>query len=137
MAAGFALAGVARPETIVGFLDVFGQWKPEVAVVMGTAVLVTFVSYRLILRRSAPVFETKFQIPTRRDVDTRLLAGSALFGLGWGLIGVCPGPALASIATGAPEVWVWLGSMAVGMAAGGLRPVASRQTRVCSRQSSL
>jgi hypothetical protein len=116
MAAGFAFAGVTKPETIVNFLDVTGNWDGTVMVVMGVAVTVTFILFRVIWRtRERPLLEAKFSIPTRRDVDWRLLVGASLFGLGWGLIGFCPGPALASLATGSTELYVWLGGVVVGM----------------------
>ena len=116
MAGGFAFAGVTKPETIVNFLDFAGDWDGSVMAVMGAAVVVTFVLFRVILRkRERPVFEAKFSIPTRRDIDWRLLVGAGVFGLGWGLIGFCPGPALASLATGSTELYVWFGGLVGGM----------------------
>lgn len=116
MAGGFAFAGVTKPETIVNFLDFFGDWDGSVMAVMGAAVAVTFVLFRVILReRQQPVLEAKFSIPTRRDVDWRLLTGASAFGLGWGLIGFCPGPALASLATGSTELYVWFAGLLGGM----------------------
>ena len=116
MAGGFVFAGVTKPETIVSFLDFFGAWDASVMAVMGAAVTVTFIMFRVILRkRQQPILEAKFSIPTRRDIDWRLLAGASTFGLGWGLIGFCPGPALASLATGATELYVWFGGLLGGM----------------------
>mgnify|MGYP003573354850 CR=1 FL=1 len=116
MAGGFVFAGVTKPETIVNFLDFFGEWDGSVMAVMGAAVAVTFILFRVILRkRATPVLEAKFSVPTRRDIDWRLLAGASTFGLGWGLIGFCPGPALASLATGATELYVWFGGLLGGM----------------------
>ena len=116
MAFGFAFAGVTKPETIVNFLDFFGEWDGSVMAVMGGAVAVTFVLFRVILRtRQQPVLEAKFSIPTRRDIDWRLLVGASAFGLGWGLIGFCPGPALASLATGSTELYVWFVGLLGGM----------------------
>ncbi len=116
MAGGFALGGVTKPETIVNFLNFFGEWDGAVIGVMGAAVTVTFIMFRVILRnRQQPVLEAKFSIPTRRDIDGRLLTGAALFGLGWGLIGFCPGPALASLATGSTDLFVWFGGLLAGM----------------------
>lgn len=115
MATGFALSGVTRPEVIVSFLDFAGRWDPSMMVVMATAVAITFSLYRWVLRRSRPILDEKFMIPTRRDIDTRLIAGSAAFGLGWGLVGLCPGPALASLATGSFQVFIWLASVVGGM----------------------
>lgn len=115
MALGFGLAGVVRPEVIVGFLDFTGDWSPGVMLVMGAAVALTMLSYRLIFRRERPLLGQRFMVPTRRDIDPRLVGGAALFGAGWGLTGLCPGPALASLGTGNVGVYVFLGTMVVGM----------------------
>ncbi|MBW2526102.1 MAG: YeeE/YedE family protein [Deltaproteobacteria bacterium] len=115
MALGFALGGVARPETIVGFLDFFGDWNPAVMGVMGAALATTFVAYRLVWRRARPLLAPKFYLPTRRDIDARLVVGSALFGLGWGLVGLCPGPALSAVGQGSSSVVVWLVALFAGM----------------------
>ena len=115
MAVGFALAGVTRPETIVGFLDFAGAWEPAVMLVMAAAAAVTFVLYRLSFRRPAPLLAPKFMVPTRRDIDARLVVGSGLFGIGWGITGLCPGPALASVAAGSLSVYVFLAAMVAGM----------------------
>ena len=114
-AVGFALGGVTKPETIVGFLDFFGDWNPSVFFVMGSAVPVTFVVYRLTFRRQRPLLDKKFLVPTRRDIDARLVGGAALFGAGWGLLGLCPGPVLASLTTGIPSIYVFLSAMLIGM----------------------
>jgi len=115
MSVGFALGGVTKPETIVQFLDFTGDWKGDVMAVMGGAVAVTFVLFRLVLKRNAPVLEAKFSLPTRRDIDTRLVVGAVLFGVGWGLIGFCPGPALASMGTFSMELFVWFAAVVAGM----------------------
>jgi len=112
---GFALGGVTKPETIVGFLDFFGDWDPSVLLVMGAAVPVTFLLYRLTFRRERPLLDSKFLVPTRRDIDGRLVGGAVLFGAGWGLIGFCPGPVLASLTTGISAVYVFLVAMVAGM----------------------
>jgi uncharacterized membrane protein YedE/YeeE len=117
MAVGFALAGVTRPETIVGFLDFFGDWQPDVMLVMGAAVAVTAIAYRFAWSKPRPLLGGRFALPTRRDIDSRLVVGAALFGLGWGLVGLCPGPALASLAAGSWELGVWLASVVGGMLA--------------------
>ena len=114
-AVGFALGGVTKPETIVGFLDFFGDWNPSVFFVMGVAVPVTFVIYRLTFLRQRPLFDKKFLVPTRRDIDARLVGGAVLFGAGWGLIGFCPGPVLASLTTGLSAIYVFLAAMIAGM----------------------
>jgi uncharacterized membrane protein YedE/YeeE len=112
---GLAISGMTQPHKVVGFLDFAGTWIPDLAFVMGGAVMVNFIALRLTLRRDAPVFAPKFGLPTRTDLDTRLIAGSALFGLGWGLGGFCPGPAITSLVTGTTPVLVFVGSMLAGM----------------------
>ncbi|TVU87305.1 DUF6691 family protein [Vreelandella titanicae] len=95
---GLAISGMTDPARVLGFLDIAGEWDPTLAFVLGGAVLTTFIGYRLVLRRSSPFFGDKFQLPTKRELDGRLLGGAALFGIGWGLSGYCPGPAIASVA---------------------------------------
>ncbi len=112
---GLALAGMTQPAKVRAFLDVTRAWDPSLAFVMGGAVLVHMVAYRLVTRRASPVFAAKFAIPTRRDLDAKLLVGAALFGLGWGLGGFCPGPGLASLVSGAPSAAVFVLSMLVGL----------------------
>ncbi|RXE49008.1 DUF6691 family protein [Chromohalobacter israelensis] len=94
---GLAISGMTDPARVIGFLDVAGDWDPTLIFVLGGAVVTTFIGYRLVWRRQTPLFESRFQLPTRRDLDTRLLGGAALFGIGWGLSGYCPGPAVASL----------------------------------------
>jgi len=113
---GLTVSQMINPAKVTGFLDVFGNWDPSLAFVMGGAVLVTSVGYRLAWRRSAPIFEPVFEVPTNRTIDTRLAVGAILFGLGWGLIGLCPGPAMAGIFIGGWPVLAFLASMSVGMA---------------------
>jgi hypothetical protein len=114
-AAGLALAGMTRPSKVLGFLDVAGAWDASLAFVMLGAVAVYFVAYRLIRRRRAPLLDGMFHIPTRHDVDLPLLGGAALFGIGWGLAGYCPGPALVAMGGGALDAAVLVGGMAVGI----------------------
>ena len=94
---GLAISGMTDPARVIGFLDVAGAWDPTLIFVLGGAVITTFIGYRLVWRRQAPVLDARFQLPTRRDLDGRLLGGAALFGIGWGLTGYCPGPAVASL----------------------------------------
>lgn len=115
MSLGFGLAGIVRPEVIVRFLDFSGSWQPDIMLVMGTAFSITFISYRLIFKRPAPLAGERFMVPTRKDIDARLIIGSVLFGAGWGLTGYCPGPVLTSLATGQSKVFVFLGTMVLGM----------------------
>ncbi|OHZ00453.1 DUF6691 family protein [Salinicola sp. LHM] len=95
---GLAISGMTDPARVLGFLDVAGAWDPALIFVLGGAVITTFIGYRFVWRRQMPLFESRFQLPTRRNLDTRLLGGAALFGIGWGLSGYCPGPAVASLA---------------------------------------
>ena len=112
---GLIVAGMTKPEKVVGFLDFTGSWDPSLMFVMGGAVMVHFVLFRVIRRLPTPVFDTKFHIPTRRDLDARLLLGAALFGIGWGLGGFCPGPGLVSLASGSLAPLVFVLAMTAGM----------------------
>ena len=114
-AVGLAVSGMTQPQKVIGFLDFAGSWDPSLMFVMVGAIGVNLVLLRLTLRRKAPVFAAAFQIPTRNDIDGRLLGGAALFGIGWGLAGFCPGPALTSLGTGSMKVVAFVGAMAVGM----------------------
>lgn len=114
--AGLALSGMIDPAKVLGFLDVAGDWDPSLAFVMGGALAVTLLGYRLVLRRPHPLFDAAFHLPTRRDIDARLLGGAALFGIGWGLAGYCPGPALASLGFGGRGVLTFVLAMLAGMA---------------------
>lgn len=112
---GLSLSGMTAPARVQGFLDLAGVWDPTLAFVMGGALLVNLPAYWLTRRRAAPLFGVRFQLPSRRDLDGRLLAGSALFGIGWGLAGLCPGPALASLSQGAPLLAGFVVAMVGGM----------------------
>lgn len=112
---GLAISGMINPAKVLNFLDVFGHWDASLAFVMLGAVVTAGIGYRLVFRRQRPVFEARFMVPTRQDVDARLLAGSALFGVGWGLGGYCPGPAISGLAFGAIETIVFVAAMAAGM----------------------
>ena len=116
-AGGLALGGMTMPHKVIGFLDLFGAWDPTLVAVMAGAVLTYGVLLRLVTRRSAPWFSPRFAIPTRRDLTPALVAGSALFGVGWGLAGFCPGPGVASLSTGAPAAVTFVAAMLFGMAA--------------------
>lgn len=109
--AGLVVSGMTDPAKIHGFLDFTGSWDPTLAFVMAGAIAVHFAAYRLIRGRRAPMLGGSFQIPTRRDIDAKLLAGAALFGLGWGLGGYCPGPAVTALTTGAPSVAAFVAAM--------------------------
>jgi len=114
---GLALSGMLSPSKIVGFLDLFGNWDPSLAFVMGGGVLVTAISFHFILRRNSPFFAPRFILPTKQDVDRQLLSGAAVFGVGWGLGGFCPGPALSSLAYGDMKVIIFVAAMVIGILA--------------------
>ncbi len=114
---GLAISGMTLPAKVTGFLDVAGAWDASLAFVMAGAIAVHFVAQRLIRKRSAPLFDVKFHLPTRKDVDVKLILGAALFGVGWGLGGFCPGPGLVSAASGSPAALVFVVGMTLGMLA--------------------
>ncbi|APR75775.1 Hypothetical protein A7982_01121 [Minicystis rosea] len=116
-AVGLGVGGMTRPEKVIGFLDVTGTWDPSLVFVMAGAVGVNVILFRIILRRTGPVCGGRFQLPSRTDVDPRLVAGAALFGAGWGLVGYCPGPALVSLVAGGVPALVFVLAMAAGMVA--------------------
>jgi uncharacterized membrane protein YedE/YeeE len=111
---GIAVSGMMDPAKVLNFFDVAGTWDPSLAFVMGGALSVTFVGYRLVWLRDAPLFDRRFQVPTAYAIDLKLIGGSALFGMGWGIAGFCPGAAIPALGTGRWEValflvWVTLG----------------------------
>src|SRR5512134_659760 len=120
--AGRAISQMINPAKVLAFLDVAGTWDPSLAFVMLGAVVVTALGYRFVLRQPKPLLDDSFSMPTRTDVDGRLVIGAAIFGVGWGLGGYCPGPAIASIGFGTMETIVFVIFMAIGMIAGRLLP---------------
>lgn len=114
--AGLTLSGMTDPARVHGFLDLFGDWDPTLAFVMGGAVLVMAVAWRIRAQMAKPLFGEKFSLPDRSDLDPQLLAGSALFGVGWGIAGLCPGPAIASLALSPVAVLPFVAAMLAGMA---------------------
>ena len=116
-ATGLVVSGMTRPDKVLGFLDVLGRWDASLALVMAGAIAVHAVAYRLVLRRGSPLFDVRFHVPTRRDVDPRMLVGAAIFGVGWGIGGYCPGPGLVSAAGGGAAPVVFVVAMAAGMLA--------------------
>ena len=108
---GLTVSQMVNPEKVISFLDVTGNWDPSLAFVMGGALLVTLIGYKLVLKRSGPLFDDKFRLPTRKDIDAPLLTGAALFGIGWGLAGLCPGPALASASFAGQNALIFVGTM--------------------------
>lgn len=113
--AGLLISGMTQPDKVLGFLDIFGAWDATLAFVMAGAVIVTSIGFALVRRRGVPMFATKLQWPTRDDINAPLIAGAALFGIGWGLVGLCPGPALVNLASLSLPVIVFVVAMAVGM----------------------
>jgi uncharacterized membrane protein YedE/YeeE len=113
---GLAVSGMTDTAVVLGFLDITGQWNPDLAFVMGGAVLVTLVAFRFILKMKSPILNTKFSLPTRSVIDGRLLTGAAIFGIGWGLYGYCPGPALAALTYMDNKTAMFVVAMLIGMA---------------------
>lgn len=112
---GLAISGMTRPEKVLGFLDLAGHWDPSLLLVLGGAVGVTVIAFRFILRRPRPVLGSTFHISTKTRVDAPLVIGAALFGIGWGISGYCPGPALALLAVpGNEETWTFLPALLAG-----------------------
>lgn len=112
---GLGVSGMTRPDKVIGFLDLVDGWDPSLALVLIGAIAVHLVLFRLIVRRSSPLFAGKFGIPSRTDLDARLVLGSALFGVGWALGGYCPGPGLVSGASLAADGLIFLAALTAGM----------------------
>lgn len=112
---GLAISGMVKPEKLIGFLDITGEWDPSLVLVMAGATAVHALFVAFILKRPAPILGEKFSLPTRRDIDARLVGGSAVFGVGWALGGLCPGPAIVTLASGSWVAPVFVVTMAAGM----------------------
>ncbi|MDR9808493.1 YeeE/YedE family protein [Rhizobium hidalgonense] len=112
---GLSLSGMLNPARIQGFLDVFGAWDPSLAFVLGGAVAVAAIGVQVMKRMRLPVFDDSFHVPAGRRIDAPLVIGSVLFGLGWGIGGFCPGPAVASLSTGLPQTILFVVAMLAGM----------------------
>jgi uncharacterized membrane protein YedE/YeeE len=113
--AGLILGGMTDPANVLAFLDFTGEWRPALAFVMAGGVAVHFLLLQFVLKRPAPLLAPMFHLPTAADLDAKLLIGSAIFGVGWGLAGFCPGPGLVSAGTGSQSALVFVGAMIVGM----------------------
>jgi uncharacterized membrane protein YedE/YeeE len=113
---GLVVSGMSNPAKVLNFLDLAGPWDPSLAFVMAGAVAVAFVGYRVVFRRQRPLAAKEFHLPKATRVEGRLVAGSAIFGIGWGLGGYCPGPALVALGLGNPGTWVFLAAMFCGFA---------------------
>lgn len=129
---GISISGMANPAKVLNFFDIAGTWDPSLVFVMGGAVVVAFFGYRIVLRRPAPVLDAKFHLPDNPRIDARLLGGSALFGIGWGIAGFCPGGALPALGTGQIDVFVFVAALIAGIfAAKGLTALThARAARV-------
>ena len=113
--AGLALGGMTDPERVRSFLDIFGDWDPTLAFVMGGAVIVMAIAWRFRERMDHPIFAEKFSLPDRTDLTARLIIGSALFGIGWGIAGLCPGPAVAALVLEPASAAIFVVAMLAGM----------------------
>lgn len=111
---GLMLSGMTNPGEVLGFLDWTGVWSPDLIGVLGSAVVVSMIGFHFARRRQRPWFEAAFAAPAKTSVDRPMLIGNLLFGLGWGMAGYCPGPALAGLALGNEEVLIFLGAMLAG-----------------------
>jgi uncharacterized membrane protein YedE/YeeE len=114
-ALGLGLAGMTQPQKVIGFLNIFSQWDPSLLFVMGGALVTHSILYRLIRRRTSPLFASQWHVPTKTDLTPQLMVGAALFGLGWGLGGYCPAPAITSLASGSLKPFAFVGTMLIGM----------------------
>jgi uncharacterized membrane protein YedE/YeeE len=134
---GIVVSGMANPVKVLNFFDVAGPWDPSLAFVMGGAVIVAFLGYRLVLRRPAPLLDARFHLPDNPRIDARLLGGSALFGVGWGIAGFCPGGALPALGTGRIEVLAFTAALIAGIfAAKGLIALSgARAARLLRRET--
>ncbi|MEC7257742.1 MAG: DUF6691 family protein [Pseudomonadota bacterium] len=114
---GIAVSGMINPAKVLNFFDIAGTWDPSLIFVMGGALVTTFIGYRLVLGRSAPLLDGAFHLPGNTRIDTRLLGGAAIFGIGWGIAGFCPGGALPALGTGRWEVLTFVAALIVGIVA--------------------
>ncbi len=114
-AAGLGISGMTQPDKVIGFLDLSGDWDPALVFVMAGGMLTYMALFPLITRRAEPILTSIFSVPTRRELTPRLVGGGVLFGVGWGIAGFCPGPAMTSLVTGDTSVIAFVAAMAVGM----------------------
>ena len=114
-ALGLGLSGMTQTQVVIGFLDIFGEWNPALLGVMAGAISVHSILYFFIRKKESPLLDTKFHVPTRKDIDKKLLFGAALFGIGWGWVGICPGPGIVASMSGNMHIITFVFSMLVGM----------------------
>lgn len=113
---GLIISGMVNPKNVIGFLDIFGNWDYRLTFVMVGAILINALGYHLWAKKlKKPIYETKFVLPVKKHLDRPLILGSALFGIGWGLGGICPGPGIVSLVTGNSDIIIFFASMVVGM----------------------
>jgi uncharacterized membrane protein YedE/YeeE len=112
---GLAISGMTDTQKVLGFLNIFGEWDISLMFVMAAGLAITIPSFYFIHKRIRPIFEDKFYLPTSKALDKKLIVGSALFGIGWGLYGYCPGPAIAALAYLNQDAFIFVGSMLLGM----------------------
>ena len=113
--AGLTLSGMIDPARVLGFLDILGRWDPTLAFVLFSALIPSAAAYLLTRRMRRPLMSDEFCIPQNRELEPRLIAGAAMFGIGWGLVGLCPGPAIAGLALGNGQYWLFGGALVIGM----------------------
>lgn len=114
-AIGLAYSGMTQPHIVKGFLDILGNWNPQLIGVMIGAIAIHAIFYRVINKMPSPLLDSHFHLPTKKNVDTRLIIGAVIFGLGWGWAGICPGPGVTALASGEPLFLYFLGSLLLGM----------------------
>jgi len=112
---GIVISGMANPAKVINFFDIAGTWDPSLMFVMGGGVITTLIGYRFILRKPAPLFDDEFHLPSKKDLDKQLIGGSAVFGIGWGIAGFCPGGSLPALGTGVTDVFVFVGALIAGI----------------------
>jgi uncharacterized protein len=113
---GIALSGMINPAKVLNFFDIAGTWDPSLAFVMGGALIVTAIGYRFVLKSPRPLFDRQFHLPTRKDIDMSLLAGSAVFGIGWGIAGFCPGGSIPALGLMQTDAAIFVAAMVAGIA---------------------
>lgn len=119
---GLTVSQMINPQKVLGFLDITGQWDPSLIFVMAGGVLITAIGYKWVLKKPTPLYTSVFHIPSKNTIDMPLIKGAILFGVGWGLVGLCPGPAIAALGVGGPKALVFFLAMTVGMVVHELKP---------------